>query len=78
MYRERANARRTIPRRSFRIRSTMKPVRRRMMVNIWTDWAGDGMAFSSRVRKKELMCAAEAGRMVRRVNGGADGRGRGA
>lgn len=36
------------------------------------------MAFSSRVRKKELMWAAEAGRMVRRVSGGVDGRGAGA
>lgn len=78
MYRERAKANKTIPKSNLRIKRTMKPVRRRIPVNICTDCAGEGMAFSRSVRKKELTCAADAGKMVRKVKGGVDARGAGA
>ena len=78
LYRERAKANKTIPRSNLRIRRTMNPVKRRMPVNICTDCAGEGMAFSRRVRKNELTCAADAGKIVRKVKGGVDARGAGA
>lgn len=58
--------------------STMNPVSSSMPVKIWTDCAGDGIAFSRRVRKSALTCAAEAGRKVASVKGGAEGTGEGA
>lgn len=56
----------------------MNPVSSSMPVKIWTDCAGDGIAFSRRVRKSALTCAAEAGRKVASVKGGAEGTGEGA
>jgi hypothetical protein len=49
-----------------------------MAVKIWTDCAGDGMAFARRVRKRALTWATETGMKVWNVRGVVDGMGEGA
>ena len=78
MYRERAKASKLIPKRSLRINRTIYPVSSKMMVKIWTDCAGDGIALSIRVLKKALTWAADTGITLRKVKGGVDGSGAGA